>query len=80
MEFSQAGLIGAVGGAAIGFFSARFIVAVLEHRLRALDRSQTSEERSTFERKLVLMRRMILSAEVGGLAVAGYFAGSLLWG
>jgi hypothetical protein len=78
MNLSFWGQIGALAGAAIGFVNYRFIISIIEPRLRALDKSQTAEERNAFERKIVLLRRILFVFEVAVLAGAGYFAGSLL--
>ena len=79
MSFSLASVIGAVIGAAIGIASAIVILNALEGRLRALDKSQSADEREDFERRIVLMRRIILTVETVVFAAVGYFAGPLLW-
>ena len=75
MEFSPWNLIGALAGAALGYANFRVIVSVIEARLRKLDDSKTIEERAAFERKIVLLRRILFTMEVGIFAVVGYFAG-----
>jgi len=75
MEFSLWNLLGVLAGAALGYFNFRVIVAVIEARLRALDKSETTEEREAFERKIVLLRRILFTMEVGIFALVGYFAG-----
>jgi hypothetical protein len=80
MGLSLWGQIGALIGAAIGYVNFRVIIAILEPRLRATDRSQTAEERGVFERKIVLLRRIFLVLEIGILGAIGYFLGHLFGG
>jgi hypothetical protein len=80
MELSSAGLLGAVLGTIVGVINYVVIMRIVEPRLRALDKSQTREELETFERKLSLMRRIILAIEVAVLATLGYYAGRLIGG
>ena len=80
MGLSLWGQIGALIGAALGYINFRVIIAILEPRLRKLDKSQTAEERGAFERKIVLLRRIFLMLEVGILGAIGYFVGNLFGG
>jgi p-aminobenzoyl-glutamate transporter AbgT len=72
------GLVGAAIGVVLGYVNYAVIMRILEPRLRATDKSRSTEERDTFERKLALMRRIILGFEVLVLGGAGYFIGSYL--
>ena len=76
MNFSLWSQIGALAGAALGYVNFRVIIAILEPRLRALNDSKTAEEHAAFERKIVLLRRILFALEIGILAVVGYFAGA----
>ena len=80
MGLSLWGQIGALIGAALGYINFRVIIAILEPRLRATDRSQTADERGAFERKIVLLRRVLFFLEITILAVVGYFVGNLFGG
>jgi hypothetical protein len=80
MGISVAGLIGAAVALAIGLLNYRVIVSPLEGRLRAIDRSETAEERATFEQKLRLMRRIILWTDVVVFPIVGYTVGRLIAG
>jgi len=77
---SLAGLLGAMVGtivAAINYFA---VIGFVQKSLRSHDRSQTPEERATFESKLALMRRIVLAFDIllfGGL---GYWLGELIGG
>ena len=78
MSFSIASLIGAIAGATFGAVSAYFVVGALEERLRALDKSQSPDEKAAFERKIVLMRGIILTVETLVLGAMGFWLGLLL--
>jgi len=80
MNLSWWGQIGALAGAVIGYANYAFILSIIEPRLRALDKSQTTEERGAFERKIVLLRRIMLAIEVAVFAGVGYFLGSTFGG
>ena len=78
MGLSQWGLMGALAGAALGYFNYRVIIGVVEARLRALDKSANAAEREAFERKIVLLRQIFFTFEIGILAIVGYVVGSWL--
>jgi hypothetical protein len=78
MGLSQWGLIGAAVGLAVGYLNFRFIVGLVETRLRATDKSANEAERQAFEQKVVLFRRIMFVFEIGILAVVGYVVGSQL--
>jgi hypothetical protein len=80
MDLSFWGQIGALVGAALGYVNFRVIIAIIEPRLRALDRSPTAEERNAFERKMVLFRSILFALEIAIMAGVGYFAGSWFGG
>jgi len=48
--------------------------------LRKLDRSQTSAEREEFERKLSLLRRLVLGIDIVVFAALGYWLGRTVGG
>jgi hypothetical protein len=80
MDLSPSGLLGAMLGTILGVLNYVVFLRVLVPRLRALDKSQSWEEREEFERKLSLMRRIILAADVVLFAAVGYYAGRLIGG
>ncbi|MFL5030530.1 MAG: hypothetical protein ACJ8E1_11705 [Xanthobacteraceae bacterium] len=80
MEYSLAGFIGAFVGVVIGVINYGVVISVAEGRLRKLDRSQTSEEREAFERKLSLMRRLVLGIDIAAFAALGYWFGRTVGG
>jgi hypothetical protein len=80
MGLSIPGLLGAALALALGLVNYRLIVSVVGTKLRALDRSQTAEERATFERKLVLLRRIVLWTDIIVFPFVGYFVGRTIAG
>ena len=80
MEFSLAGLLGGLVGLAVGIVNFSVITAIVEGRLRAVDRSATAEERATFERKIIQFRRIMLVFEVVVFSAVGYFVGTTIGG
>jgi hypothetical protein len=80
MDLSPSGLLGAMLGTIIGVLNYVVFLRVLVPRLRALDKSQSREEREEFERKMSLMRRIILAADVVLFAAVGYYAGRFIGG
>jgi hypothetical protein len=80
MDVSVPGWIGAFVGAVIGVINYAVVVAFVEKRLRALDDSRTPAERAEFERKIALMRHMILAIEVAAFAAVGYWFGRTIGG
>ncbi len=67
---------GAIIGAVVGYFSYVFLMSMLEPRLRATDQSKTPEEKAEFERKIRMLRTIMLVLEVGILGAAGFVIGS----
>jgi hypothetical protein len=80
MDLSPSGLLGAMLGTIVGVLNYAVFLRVVVPRLYALDRSQSTGEREEFERKMSLMRRIILGADVVLFAAVGYYAGRLISG
>ena len=80
MEYSLAGFIGAFVGVVIGAINYGVVIAVVEARLRKLDRSQTREEKDEFERKISLMRRIVLAIDIVVFSAVGYWFGRTIGG
>ena len=80
MELSLAGLTGAFVGCVLGVINYAVIVGFVEGRLRALDTSQGPAERAEFERKISLMRRIILGIDIVVFAAIGYWFGKTVGG
>ena len=77
---SPAGLIGAAIGLVIGWVDYRIVAGVVEGRLRRLDTSETAAEKADYERRIVLLRKLLFAATVVAFPIAGYFAGRALGG
>jgi hypothetical protein len=80
MEFSLAGLLGAFIGCVLGVINYAVVVGFVEGRLRALDKSEGSAERAEFERRISLMRRIILGIDILVFAAVGYWFGKTIGG
>jgi hypothetical protein len=80
MDLSPSGLFGAMLGTVVGVLNYVIFLRVLVPRLYALDRSQSAEERQEFERKMSLMRRIILGVDVVLFGAIGYYAGRFIGG
>jgi hypothetical protein len=77
MSLSAAAFVGAAIGAALGIASALVVVRAVVERLRALDRSETAAERAELERKILLLRWIIVALDGIVFAIVGYWVG--LW-
>jgi membrane protein required for beta-lactamase induction len=71
-------ILGAAIGAAFGIASALVVVSAVSERLRALDRSQNPQERAELERKIVLLRWIVVSIDAIVFAIIGYWVGTWL--
>jgi hypothetical protein len=80
VDYSLPGFIGAFVGVVIGVINYGVIVSTVERRLRKLDRSQSSAERDEFERKLSLMRRIVLGIDIVAFSAVGYWFGRTVGG
>jgi pheromone shutdown protein TraB len=80
VEYSLPGFIGAFVGVVIGVINYGVVIAFVEARLRKLDRSQTQEERDEFERKISLMRRIVLTIDIVAFSAVGYWFGRTVGG
>jgi len=80
VEYSLPGFIGAFVGVIIGVINYVAVISVVQERLRKLDRSQSLEEREEFERKLSLMRRLVLGIDIVAFAAVGYWFGRTVGG
>jgi hypothetical protein len=78
MDLTYAGLAGAVIGTAVGAANYVMLVPFVVRRLRAIDRSQSAEERAEFENKLGIFRRLVLTFDLVGFGAIGYWLGRLV--
>jgi len=80
MDYSLAGLIGAVVGIVLGVINYVVALGFVVRRLRALDTSQTDVERAEFERKLSLLRQLVLALDIIVFGSVGYWVGKTIGG
>ena len=80
MELSLPAWLGALCGMIVA--AAIYVpgIRIVERRLRAASAPETLEQRSAFEDKLSVMRRVLLGLAIAVLAVAGYWIGNMLGG
>ena len=79
MTLSATALAGAAIGAVLGIARALFVVAAVAERLRALDRSETAQERAALDRKILALRWIVVAIEGLVFAILGYWVGSWLF-
>ncbi len=77
---TPAGLIGAAVGATVGWVNYKIVTGFVTQKLREFDRSATAAEKAEFERKIVLMQRIVLVGTVPVIAAVGYWFGRTLGG
>ena len=80
MEISPAGLLGAVAGTALAGVTYHLFIGVLERSMREREQTQTPEERDSFDRRMSLIRRIVLTTDLFVFAAVGYWIGRTLWG
>jgi hypothetical protein len=78
MDISLGGLIGAVIGTVVAGLNYHLFVGVLDRRMREREQSQTPEERDTFDRRIALVRRVVLTVDLFVFAAVGYWLGHML--
>jgi hypothetical protein len=79
MSLSAAAILSAAVAAAFGVASALVVVSAVSERLRALDRSETAPERAELERKIRLLRWIVVAIEATVFAIVGYWVGTWLF-
>ena len=80
IDISLGGLIGAVIGTVIAGVNYHVLIGVLDHRMREREQSQTPQERDNFDRRMALIRRVVLTVDLFVFAAVGYWLGHLLEG
>jgi hypothetical protein len=78
MEFSLPAWLGGLAGTVIGVAIYVPAIRVIERHLRAHGGPQTLEQRTAFEEKLSVLRRLILGADIVILAALGYWIGFVI--
>ena len=77
---AYSGLIGAVVGLALGLLEYRLISGVVVSALRRTNSSVTEAEHADYERRIRILRAVLLVMTVGAMPVVGYFVGRALFG
>ena len=80
MELSLPAWLGALSGMIVA--AAIYVpgIRLVERQLRGSSVANTPEQRSAFEDKLSVVRRLILAFDVAILAAAGYWIGNMFGG
>jgi hypothetical protein len=80
MDISLAGLIGAFIGTLIAAVNYHVFISVLERKLHERAQLQTPEERDRFDRRMSLVRRVVLTVDLFLFAAVGYWLGQMVEG
>ncbi len=75
MGISLAGLIGAVAGTLVAAINYYLFVAILDRGARERELTQSPGERDSYDRKMSVVRRLVLTADLVVFAGAGYWFG-----
>jgi hypothetical protein len=74
------GLIGALIGLAVGLVQYKIISGIVIGGLRRTDSSKTQEERAAYERRIGMVRAVLVVMTIGVAPVLGYVIGRTLFG
>lgn len=77
---NSAGLVGAVIGFALGLLEYRLMSAVVIGALRRTDRSETEAERADYERRIRILRAVLVVMTIGVMPVLGFVIGRTVFG
>jgi hypothetical protein len=80
MEYSLLAWLGALAGTVVAVIVYVPAIRAIERNYRAQSGPQTLEQRSAFEEKLSIARRLILALDIAIFATAGYWIGHALGG
>jgi hypothetical protein len=80
IDISLAGLLGAIAGTVVAGVNYHLFIGVLERSMREREQTQTAEERDSFDRKMSLVRRIVLTTDLFVFAALGYWLGRTIWG
>ena len=80
MEYSLPAWLGALAGTVIAVAIYVPAIRVITRRVQAQAGAQTPEQRTAFEEKFSIARRLILAVDVALFATAGYWIGLALGG
>ena len=77
---TMAGIIGAVLGLVLGLVEYKLISGVVVSALRRTNASTNEAEHADYERRIRILRAVLLVMTVGAMPVVGYFVGRALFG
>ena len=77
---SMAGLVGAVIGFALGLLEYRLMSAVVIGALRRTDRSETQAEKDDYERRIRILRAVLVVMTIGLMPILGFVIGRTVFG
>ena len=77
---NSAGLIGAIIGFALGLLEYRLMSAVVIGALRRTDRSETQAEKDDYERRIRILRAVLVVMTIGLMPVLGFVIGRTVFG
>ncbi|MGA2894537.1 MAG: hypothetical protein ABSE22_16860 [Xanthobacteraceae bacterium] len=80
MEFLLPAWLGGLAGTIVAVAIYVPAIRIIERNMRAQSGPQTLEQRTVFNDKLSVMRRVILGADIAVLATAGYWLGKTIGG
>jgi hypothetical protein len=80
MEYSLPAWLGALAGTVVAVVVYVPAIRIIARRLRAQAGPQTLQERTAFEDKFSIARRLILAVDVAIFATIGYWIGMALGG
>lgn len=74
------GLIGALIGLAVGLVEYKIVSGIVIGGLRRTDTSKTPEERDAYERRIGIVRAVLVVMMIGVTPVLGYLIGRTVFG
>ena len=77
---SWAGPLGALIGFGLGLLEYRLMSAVVIGALRRTDRSETEAERADYERRIRILRAVLVVMTIGVTPILGFVIGRTLFG
>ncbi|SDG94160.1 MULTISPECIES: hypothetical protein [Bosea] len=77
---SWAGPLGALIGFGLGLLEYRLMSAVVIGALRRTDRSETEAERADYERRIRILRAVLVVMTIGVMPVLGFVIGRTVFG
>ena len=77
---SWAGPLGALIGFGLGLLEYRLMSAVVIGALRRTDRSETQAEKDDYERRIRILRAVLVVMTIGLMPVLGFVIGRTLFG